>query len=53
MRGDVLPHLDAGVDVRYYDSLARDHLLPGDPQTPRPDSFYDILGAVLSLSYHF
>ncbi len=50
---DVLPHLDVGIDYRYYDSIARDHLLPNDPQSTRPDSFYDISGGVLSLSYHF
>ena len=50
---DILPHVDAGVEARYYDSVARDHLLASDPQTTRPDSFYDISGAVLSLTYHF
>jgi hypothetical protein len=50
---DVLPHVDVGVDARYYDSVARDHVLPSDPHTARPDSFYDISGAVLSLTYHF
>jgi len=33
--------------------VARDHLLASDPHTTRPDSFYDIAGAVLSLTYHF
>jgi len=50
---DVLPHVDVGVEARYYDSVARDHVLPSDPHTTRPDSFYDISGAVLSLTYHF
>jgi Capsule assembly protein Wzi len=50
---DLLPHIDLGLEGRYYDSIARDHVLPTDPQTNRPDSFYDIYGAVLSLSYHF
>ncbi|HET6463770.1 MAG TPA: capsule assembly Wzi family protein [Candidatus Krumholzibacteria bacterium] len=50
---DLLPHMDAGVDVRYYDSVARDHLLPSDPHTARPDSFYDVFGGVFSLTYHF
>jgi len=50
---DILPHVDAGVEARYYDSVARDHLLPGDPHTNRPDSFYDISGGVASLTYHF
>jgi hypothetical protein len=50
---DILPHVDAGVEVRYYDSVARDRLLPNDPHTNRPDSFYDISGGVASLTYHF
>jgi len=50
---NVLPHLDAGIEVRYYDNVARDRLLPSDIQTQRPDSFYDIFGGVFSLSYHF
>ncbi len=50
---DVLPHVDIGFDLRYYDSVARDHVLPSDPQSARSDSFYDISGGVLSLTYHF
>ena len=33
---DVLPHVDVGIDLRYYDSVARDHLLPSDPQCDAP-----------------
>lgn len=50
---NVLPGWDAGIDVRYDDTIARDHLLAGDPQGPRPDSFYYVLGAIFSISYHF
>ena len=50
---NVLPHLDLGVDFRFDDTLARDHLLPSDPQGPRPDSFYDVRGVIASVSYHF
>jgi hypothetical protein len=50
---NVLPGWDVGVDLRYDDTLARDHLLPQDPHGPRPDSFYYVLGAVFSVSYHF
>jgi hypothetical protein len=50
---DLLPHLDLGVEVRYYDSVARDHVLPSDPNTARIDSFYDIWGGVAALTYHF
>jgi hypothetical protein len=50
---NILPHTDLGVEGRYYDNVARDRVLPTDPQTNRPDSFYDIWGAVASLSFHF
>jgi hypothetical protein len=50
---DILAHVDAGVEARYYESVARDRLLASDPHSTRPDSFYDISGAVLSLTYHF
>jgi hypothetical protein len=50
---NVLPGWDVGVDLRYDDTIARDHLLPTDIQGPRPDSFYYVLGAVFSVSYHF
>ncbi len=51
---NILPGWDVGVDVRYDDTLARDHLLPGDPPlAPRPDSFYYVIGAIFSVSYHF
>jgi Capsule assembly protein Wzi len=50
---DIMPHVDAGVEARFYDSVARDHLLPSDPHTTRPDSFYDISGGVVSLTFHF
>ena len=52
---NVLPHLDAGIDFRYDDTLARDRLLPTELQGPglRPDSFYDVRGVIASLSYHF
>jgi hypothetical protein len=51
---NVLPGWDIGADFRYDDSIARDHLLPSDPQVAaRPDSFYDVWGGTLSISYHF
>jgi hypothetical protein len=50
---DVIPGWDIGVDARFDDSIARDHLLPTDPQTARPDSFYDVWGGTASISYHF
>jgi hypothetical protein len=45
-------NLDLTLDVRYADKLARDKLLPSDPPaTPRPDMFYDMIGATLYFSY--
>ena len=44
--------LDLNLDVRYGDKMARDKLLPSDPaSTPRPDVFYDLMGATLYFSY--
>jgi hypothetical protein len=39
--------------LRYGQNIARDHILPSDPQGPRPDSFYKIESAVLYLSRRF
>lgn len=51
---DVLPRFDVGLDLRYADKVARDKLLPSDPAVnPRPDVFYDISSATLSLSYRY
>ncbi len=50
---NVLPRWDVGVEVRFDDSIAREHLLPSDPQSSRPTSFYDIWGAMLSISRSF
>jgi len=52
---DILPHLDAALEGRFYDNIARDRLLPGEPNPSpsQPDSFYSFYGAVFSLIYHF
>jgi hypothetical protein len=52
---NVLPGWDVGVDVRYDDSIARDHLLPTDPPNvgPRNDSFWDVWGAVVKITRRF
>lgn len=52
---DVLPGWDVGVDLRYNDTIARDHLLPGDPPNVgfRNDSFYNILSPTLTISRRF
>lgn len=40
---DVVPKYDIGLEFRYADKIARDHLLPDDPpiEGSRNDSFYD------------
>jgi hypothetical protein len=50
---NVLPKWDLGVDFRYGQNIARDHVLPGDPSVSRPDSFYKISSGVLYLSRTF
>jgi hypothetical protein len=52
---NLLPGWDVGVDLRYANSVARDHLLPSDPPNVggRTDSFYNILSTTLSISRHF
>ncbi len=46
---------DLSLDVRYADSVARDHLLPTDPPDigGRTDSFYNILSTTIAVSRHF
>jgi hypothetical protein len=48
-----LPKCDLGLDLRYAQNIARDHVRPSDPQGSRPDSFYKIESAVLYLSRRF
>jgi hypothetical protein len=50
---DVLPKWDLGVDFRHAQNIARDHVLAGDPQGVRADSFYKIESAMLYLSRRF
>lgn len=50
---DVIPNFDLNLDMRYSDKVARDNLLPTDPQGGSPDNFYDILGISVYLSYRF
>lgn len=51
---DIFPNVDLGIDLRYADKVARDKLLPSDPGSDlRPDSFYDVQGMTVSLSYRF
>ena len=50
---NVLPKWDVGIDFRYAQNVARDHLLASDPRGPRPDSFYKIETGLLYLSRRF
>ncbi len=50
---NVIPQWDLGVDYRYAQNIARNHVLPTDVQGPRPDSFYKIQSVVAYLSRHF
>ncbi|HEY2275845.1 MAG TPA: capsule assembly Wzi family protein [Steroidobacteraceae bacterium] len=51
-----LPGWSLGLDYRHGQNIARDHVLPSDPQgltAVRPDSFYKIDSGVLYLSRRF
>ncbi|HEU4624234.1 MAG TPA: capsule assembly Wzi family protein, partial [Steroidobacteraceae bacterium] len=51
---DILPGWDVGLDVRQAKKVARDHLLPSDPQVPRRnDSFYTVDSFSISLTRRF
>ena len=50
---DLWPRWNLGVDARLGDKVARDNVLPTDPQGGRPDNFYDIRGLGVYLSRRF
>jgi len=50
---DIFKDWDLGMDLRFAWNVARDHLLPSDPQSARPDSFYDIASATLNVTHRF
>lgn len=50
---DLWPLWNLGIDVRFGDKVARDNLLPTDPQGGRPDNFYDVRGLSVYLSRRF
>jgi hypothetical protein len=50
---EILPSWDLGIDLRFGDKIARDNLLPSDPQGGRPDNFYDLTGISIYLSRRF
>jgi hypothetical protein len=50
---DVLAGWDLGVDLRRGDKIARDNVLPSDPQGGSPDNFYDLTGLSVYFSKRF
>jgi hypothetical protein len=44
---------DLGIDLRYGDKIARDNVLPSDPQGGSQDNFYDLTGISVYLSRRF
>lgn len=50
---DILPKWDLGLDLRYAQNVARDHVLASDVQGPRPETFYKIETGLLYLSRRF
>lgn len=52
-RKRILDNWDLTLDLRYGDKLARDNLLPSDPQGGSPDNFHSVTGLSLYLSYRF
>jgi hypothetical protein len=51
----LLRRMDLGIDLRLGDKIARDSLLPADPQPQggQNDNFYDLKGASVYLRYRF
>jgi hypothetical protein len=49
----VLPNWSLSADLRYGDKLARDNVLPEDPQGGSPDNFYSLSGISVYLSRSF
>jgi hypothetical protein len=50
---NILPKWDLGIDFRYAQNVARNHVLPSDVQGVRPDSFYKIESVIGYISRHF
>jgi hypothetical protein len=44
---------DLGIDLRSGDNLARDNVLPSDPQGGSPDNFHEVLSLTFYLSRRF
>jgi len=50
---DLLSGWDLCIDLRRGDKIARDNVLPSDPQGGSPDNFYDLTGLSVYLSRRF
>jgi hypothetical protein len=50
---NIIPKWDIGVDYRYAQNIARNHVLPTDPAGPRPDTFYKMQSVIAYISRHF
>jgi hypothetical protein len=50
---ELWPNWSVALDLRYGDKLARDNLLPSDPQGGKPDNFYDLSGIAVYFSRRF
>jgi hypothetical protein len=50
---NILPKWDVGVDFRYAQNVARNHVLATDVQGVRPDSFYKIESGTMYLTRRF
>ena len=50
---NIIPKWDLGLDLRYAQNVARDHVLASDPQGSRPETFYKIETGLLYLSRRF
>jgi len=50
---NILPKWDLGLDYRHGQNIARDHMLPSDPQGVRPETFYKIDSEILYISRRF
>lgn len=50
---EVVSSWDLGIDLRFGDKVARDNVLPTDPQGGSPDNFYDITSLSLYLRHKF
>ena len=50
---NIFPKWDLGLDLRYAQNVARDHVLASDPKGSRPETFYKIETGLLYLSRRF